>query len=504
MKKRITLILILMSVCVTGITGLQLYWNYQNYKSTVSNFKHDANAALNTAVDKEIDTRHEKIIRVFKKWMADTSFITITCRIENRDSATVFNVKDTHPYAFYKKNPGFYLGLSAFKEKLNHITPKAKTILIDHIADYILKEHLKKGEVYFYTPRLGDSVTKAVNNSFVDVTLLKKLYQQELAAKDIYTGFTLARMKTNKADLFFTQQVNTSLRRPYVKEFVFAAFENPDVYFLKTMKWLLVSSFLLIGITIFCYAYTVKTLLSQQKLAELKNDFVNNMTHELKTPIATINIAAEAIQDFNLSKASADEYLAIIRNQAGNLGNLVEQILKNVISEQENVSLNIAAVNLAQLIKSIITDYKPQSVAAGITINYTVNGEDLATMADESLLRNAIVNLVDNAIKYGGNGAIININQSIENGHVLISVADNGPGIPQQYKDKVFDRFFRVPSGNIHNVKGYGLGLSYAKSIVGRHNGTLTLTSAPGGGTKFIINLPGIYHEASKGTAVRG
>jgi signal transduction histidine kinase len=346
-------------------------------------------------------------------------------------------------------------------------------------------------------------LSKVFNNTLLNRASLNTLYRQELQVANIDASFQLY-PNTSQRNLFLTEKVNTALRRPYIKELVSAGFESPDLFFLRQMKWLLVSSFLLIGITIFCYAYTVKTLLSQQKLAELKNDFVNNMTHELKTPIATINIAAEAIQGFNLNKVSTDEYLGIIRQQAGNLANLVDQILKNVISEQENISLNLAAVNTGQLINRIITDYKPQSNAAGVSINCKIADKALTTMADESLLKNAIANLLDNAIKYGGPGSVININQSVESGNIIISVADSGPGIPQQYQDKVFDRFFRVPSGNIHNVKGYGLGLSYAKSIIERHNGALTLFSNPGNGTEFIISIPLIYHEASKGIVVGG
>jgi len=499
-KKRIKLILILMSVCVTGITGLQLYWNYQNYNITIKNFKHDINVALNTAVDKEIAQRHQKIITIFKHWLADTSFVQISCNINNRDSVTAFTLKDTHP-PYPKKE--ISLSISSFKEKVKTITPKAKLIFINYFSDVLVREDLKTGTVYFYTTRLGDSLDKVFNNTLLSPGSLNTLYKQELQAANIDASFKLY-PNTSHHNLFLTEKVNTALRRPYIKEFVFAGFESPGVYFLREMKWLLVSSFLLIGITIFCYAYTVKTLLSQQKLAELKNDFVNNMTHELKTPIATINIAAEAIQGFNLSMASTDEYLAIIRQQAGNLTNLVDQILKNVLSEQENIGLNMAAVNTALLINRIITDYKPQSEAAGIGINYHANNKGSIAMADEGLLKNAIANLLDNAIKYSGTGSVINIRQTTENGNIIISIVDNGPGIPEQYQNKVFERFFRVPTGDIHNVKGYGLGLSYAKSIIERHKGALTLISNPGSGTEFITSIPLIYHEASKGTVVGG
>ena len=501
-KKRIKLILILMSVCVTGITGLQLYWNYQNYNHTVKAFKHDINEALNVAVDREMDAREQRIVSRFKSWLADTSFITITCNVENRDSVTVFHMKDTHPYPTGDKGVSF--GITDFKKKLHQITPEAKTLFISHMGDTTLRHHLKDGVVYFYTQRLGDSLQKAVDRSRCNRAVLNKLYKEELLLRGIDASFVIAPAQLSNRNSFLTRTINAGLQRPHQKDVVFAGFESPGLYFLREMKWLLISSLLLISITIFCYAYTVKTLLSQQKLAELKNDFVNNMTHELKTPIATINIAAEAVQNFNLSKTSADEYLAIIRNQANNLTNLVDQILKNVISEQENISLNLKEVNTGQLINRIIMDYRPQSEAADININYHGADEDLTTLADAGLLKNAIANLLDNAIKYCGAGAIVDINQTAENGNIIISVTDNGPGIPQQYRDKVFDRFFRVPSGDIHNVKGYGLGLNYAKSIIARHNGTLALVSKEGSGTEFIISIPLIYHEASKGTVVGG
>lgn len=487
-----------MSVCVTGITCLQLYWNYQNYKATVKTFKHDINEALTTAVDRERGQRQQLIINTFRRWLADTSFITITCDIKNADSSTVFYVRDTHPYL--ENRLPFSFGITDFKEKLRQITPGVKKMFINHFANNLFKGDLEQGIIYFYTRRLGDSLTYVYDHTPRNIAVINRLYKQELHAKDIDAPFALNPGKASIKMPFLTQKINTAIKRPYYKEMVFAGFESPATYFFRQMKWLLVSSLLLIGITIFCFGYTVKTILTQQKLAVLKNDFVNNMTHELKTPIATINIAAEAIKDFNLSRASADEYLGIIRYQAGNLTNLVDQILKNVASEQETEALNFSVIDINKLITAIVKEYKPQATAKAVTVHYNGDSDNVSTMADESLLKTAIGNLLDNGIKYGGQGAIVNIDEYIQNGSIIINVTDNGPGIPQQYQDKVFDRFFRVPSGDIHNVKGYGLGLSYAKSIIERHKGTLSLTSKEGGGTQFIISIPLIYHEASQST----
>ena len=487
-----------MSLCVTGITGLQLFWNYQNYKNTVNTFKHDINTALNNAVEREMEQRRQKIIGTFKTWMADTSFVTISCDVENRDSSTVFHVKDSHPYE--KNEKGFTIGITDFTEKLRSITPKAKAVFIHHFADTILNGDLKNGNVYYYTQRLGDSLEKKVTTSRCNLAALNQLYKNELSLLDINADFKLNPHGWQSKNLFITRKINTGLQRPHQKEFVFAGFQSPDGYFFKEMKWLLVTSLLLIGITIFCFAYTVKTLQSQHKLAGLKNDFVNNMTHELKTPIATINIAAEAIQDFNLSKTSADEYLGIIRYQAGNLSHLVDQILKSVVLEQETNTLNLVKTDVTVLLNRLILEYKPQSDLVNASISFRHSGDSIHALADNTLLKNAIANLLDNALKYSGDGAQIDIKLGAENNNVVLSIADNGPGIPLQYQDKVFERFFRVPTGDIHNVKGYGLGLSYAKDIIERHRGKLSLISKVNQGTEFIINIPIIYHETGQST----
>jgi two-component system phosphate regulon sensor histidine kinase PhoR len=402
---------------------------------------------------------------------------------------------DTHPYRIGDKGVSF--GINDFKEKLHQITPIAKIVFINHMGDSTLRHDLKNGFVYFYTQRLGDSLVKAVEGSRCNKTALTKLYKEELLLREIDAPFIISPKRLRNPHSFLTRTLNAGIQRPHQKDMIFAGFESPDTYFLKEMKWLIMTSLLLIGITIFCFAYTVKTLLSQQKLAELKNDFVNNMTHELKTPVATINIAAEAIQDFNLSKTSADEYLGIIRYQAGNLTNLIDQILKSVVTEQESASINLSITNIGQLISGIIQEYRPQSEAASVSVKYKIRGDGLVAKADGSLLKNAIANILDNAIKYSRPGSVVNVSERTENGSIIITIADNGPGIPAQYQDKVFDRFFRVPSGDIHNVKGYGLGLSYAKSIIERHKGTLSLISA-GQGTEFIISIPLISHETSQ------
>ncbi|WP_299584686.1 sensor histidine kinase KdpD [Mucilaginibacter sp.] len=504
MKKRINLVVFLMAICTAFLLGLQLYWNYQAYQNSVKTFRSQTNDALDKAVEQLTNIRKDEILADYKKWLADTNLIVVACKYNAEAKQTVFTIRDKYP--INKRRP-FYLSINDFKGKLNQITPEAKIFFIDHFVKGTIRGNLETKSAYYFTQSLGDKLVEAYDKDRLNLTRLDSIFKRELLKRDINSSYHFIAKKfifknfneTNeplKENSFGTRAYNYGFKEPF--KAISAWFPDPNLIFLKKMKWVLLSSLILICITIFCFTYTAKIIFKQKKLAELKNDFVNNMTHELKTPVATINIAAEAIQDFNLSKASADEYLEIIRYQAGNLTNLIDQILKSVVSQQEDVALNLSKVNINQLIGSIIQEYKPQSQLANVNIIYKSGDEDLTGMADGNLLKNAIANLVDNAIKYSGPDSLVNISGHVENSSIIINVCDNGPGIPAQYQDKVFDRFFRVPSGDLHNVKGYGLGLSYAKSIIEKHKGSLSLTSKEGRGTEFIISIPLIYNETSQ------
>lgn len=476
-----------MSLCVAGITGLQLFWNYQNYKQTVYGFKRDINEALNQAVNREINNRHDKIVARFKGWMADTSFVQITCNIKSRDSLTAFTMRDTHPYEPGDK--GTTMGLADFKEKLRHITPAAKAHFIRHFGDNILRTDLQKGVIYYYTQRLGDSLSKVFNESKLDPNLLKRLYKQELLQKGIHEPFDINPSKDKVNEKYFTQQVNTALRRPYQKEMVSAGFENPNIYFFKEMKWLIITSFLLIGVTISCLIYTLKTLLSQHKLSLLKDDFINNMTHEINTPLSSIAITAEALRKYNPDEQTRDEYLGIISYQTEKLSNLTEQILninKHVVEKKASYS----RVELSELIRTTCSDLEAQIKHADVKVCIAPVAQPVYIHANILAMQNVATNIIDNALKYNLPGGHLNISIWSYRSCATIIFADNGIGIAKEYHSKVFDKFFRVPKGNTHDVKGYGLGLSYVKQVVEQHGGTVSVALNEPSGTLFTIKLP--------------
>lgn len=474
-----------MSFCVVGIIGLQLFWNYQNYKSTVKVFDHDINEALNKAVDRETDQRQDQIVARFKKWLADTSFITITCDYNNHDSATVFHTRDTHPK--FKGGKSFTFGLADFTKKLKRITPEAKAYMINHFGDMILKDHLKQGVIYNYTQKLGDSLDKVFKASRVNKAALGKLFKEELAQKNIRVPFAVNPRKG--AMPYLTHTVNSDLRKPYHTDLVYAGFESPNSYFFKEMKWVIVSSLLLIAITLCCFTYTVKTLLSQHKLAALKDDFINNMTHELNTPLASIKITAEALKSFDHNPHTRLEYLDIISYQVDKLTGLTGQILNTgkLLKASERTWTGI---NLNELVQKAIFDLKPQSDKQGALINYTGVAKELHIKGETTSLLNAFTNIIDNALKYTTRSPKVDINLSSCSGYAEIAFSDNGIGIPGEYRDKVFENFFRVPQGNTHNVKGYGLGLSYVSQVIKQHKGVISLSANQPYGSTIVIKLP--------------
>lgn len=486
MNRRIKLILILMTVCVTGITGLQLYWNYQNYRQTVRTFSHDINEALNTAVDREIDNRHQQIITRFRGWLNDTSIVTITCSDTNRYHETVFRLADTHPVN--PKERGVSLSINTFKQKLPAITPLAKKVFINHFANVLLKEDLKKGIVYFYTQGLGDSLSALHKKIKLNINTLRNLYRQELAAKDINVDFQLDTGSRIKSKLYTTKIVNTALNRPYEKEMVWAAFNTPDSYYFGRMKGLLLTSLLLIGITLFCFAYTVRTLLSQHQLARLKDDFINNMTHELNTPLASIGITAEALKTFNHDRETQREYLEMISYQTERLNHLSAQILD--LNRSSAKQTNYAQVDVISLLQKVLSNLSPLVTKAQATINFNPPANKISIKGDEAALANVFNNILDNALKYNEGKVVIDISVSTGHKSLMLAFADNGIGIPDVYHQQVFDQFFRVPKGDTHNVKGYGLGLSYVRQVIRQHRGTVTVSTNQPKGTIFTIKLP--------------
>ena len=261
---------------------------------------------------------------------------------------------------------------------------------------------------------------------------------------------------------------------------------------LRQMSGILITSFIIILILGFSFWYLIRTLLRQKTLEEMKSDFTNNVTHELKTPIAVAYAANDALLNFNLAleKEKRDKYLRICQEQLQRLSGLVEQILSMSMEQRKTFRLHKEEILLKPLLYSLIEQHRIKA-RRPVSIHCTMEPEDLCVTADRTHFSNILSNLIDNAIKYSSeeNATVIRIKCNRHDDRVQVAVSDNGIGIPQEKLMHIFDKFYRVPTGNLHNVKGYGLGLYYVKTMIEKQGGTVSVKSEPGHGSTFTITL---------------
>lgn len=269
-------------------------------------------------------------------------------------------------------------------------------------------------------------------------------------------------------------------------------FPHERRYVISGMWFILSVSALLIIAIILAFSYTINTIFRQKKVSEIKNDFINNMTHELKTPIATISLACEALQDPDLkhSPDRVNSFVGMIHTENKRLGTLVENVLRTAVLDRGELKLNKEEVDLHQLIENAVKNIELQVHKKGGSISLDLAAEQALVHGDRVHLTNLVYNLLDNANKYTPEEPEIKITTRSEGNKTMVSVKDNGIGISRDHQAKIFDKLFRVPTGNIHNVKGFGLGLSYVKTIVDHHEGRVHVDSELGKGSTFTITLP--------------
>lgn len=267
---------------------------------------------------------------------------------------------------------------------------------------------------------------------------------------------------------------------PGENDFVFAAMKN-------TLLLSLVFSLLIIGV----FYYTIRLILRQKKLSEVKADFVNNLTHELKTPIATISLAVDSIGNPQVKNNEAlfKNYTRILKEENKKLNDHVERVLQLALLDKGGLKLYKKPVNLVSLIEAAIQGFQLQIEEQKADVRFVPPASELVVKADAFHLQTVFSNLLDNALKYARGEARVTVTLHQLPGEVQVKFRDNGIGIDAQLQEKVFERFYRVQGGDLHDVKGFGLGLSYARSVVEAHGGRLVLHSQKGKGSEFIIQL---------------
>lgn len=260
-------------------------------------------------------------------------------------------------------------------------------------------------------------------------------------------------------------------------------------YILWNMSGIIFTSLMVVAIVIFSFWFFIRTLKKHMELDEMKSSFTSNITHELKTPIAVAYAANDALLNYGLADnpVKREEYLLDTKEQLEKLSALVERILSMSMKERGNFRLDVSETNIRDMFEKIAQETRLRTAKA---CDIQIEADDnLTAVFDAKLMSSVVSTLVDNAVKYSGESVRIQLRAIRKSDKLFISVSDNGIGIAQEHQRHVFEKFYRVPHGDVHDVKGYGIGLYFAKTIVERHGGRISLTSTPGNGSTFTIEL---------------
>jgi two-component system phosphate regulon sensor histidine kinase PhoR len=245
-------------------------------------------------------------------------------------------------------------------------------------------------------------------------------------------------------------------------------------------------------VIIFCFYYAIRIILKQKALSDIKNDFINNMTHEFKTPLATVSLAVEALQDPELSNQDTfrNRYLGIIREENKRLVTQVEKVLQAAALDRNEFNLKLESIHLPAMLQACMDQFALQVENRGGKLEFSGEMKDPYIVGDVFHLTHLFNNLLDNANKYSPSNPKIRVAVKEQGSEVQITLQDQGIGMSRDAVKKIFDKFYRVPTGNVHDVKGFGLGLSYVKTMLEAHRGTIQVQSELGKGSTFTINLP--------------
>ncbi|MES2063338.1 MAG: HAMP domain-containing sensor histidine kinase [Bacteroidota bacterium] len=442
MKRKLIIVLFLTALLLAGIIAVQAYWSLNAYKLNKDKFDSDINTAMQQALDSCKKDYFNSIQVVEGKRLGDTGTYNGLGLASTRQADSV------KLYKYYRA-------------ELDKVHPRSEFIL-----------------------RFSDKPIPATP------TIVPKPFSAlwRSTSKPMGTVYQANELLYSETDQYSYQYLQHAEKKTL---FVRAVFDRAQVGVLKEMILPLLLSGLLIVFTIFCFYYIISTIIRQKKLTELKDDFINNMTHELKTPIATITVAIEGLQKYNAlsDPEKTQRYLKTSRNELSRLNDLVSKVLNVAAFENKQIGLNKEKITIDDVVNDLIAS-ETLKTNKKVAISYDNKADIKFIQADKLHLRNVLANLIDNAIKYCDEPVDIKINLYQHNNNAVFSVKDNGIGIPPAHIKQVFDKFHRVPTGNVHNVKGTGLGLNYVQYIVKAHGGSVAVKSEKGVGSEFIITIP--------------
>ena len=531
----------LITATIIATIGVQFYWNYKNYEENKRQVTNEIQLSLDNAVEEyysslaksdflTIIDNNSNSVAIFKnplnlikeKSYKSKSIGNIINKIKPNNSekekprASINNLKFTFDENLSKEKidsmmisaKDFVIEFNSNLDSLNN-KKKDSVEVLNQITDKkkgfnLNSDGANKVIKYFRGKKAADSL-KLIKNlkpifiSFLDQSVeyekIDSLIEIQLQKKGIELTTSFHHLKNDtlfhqtKDSLLATEKKYLRSKSTFVKdnEAFKLVYNNPSIVALKRSSFGIFLSLLLSLAVISSLFYLLKIINQQKELAAIKNDLISNITHEFKTPIATISAAIEAIKNFNVLEdpEKTNKYLSMSSIQINKLHQMVEKLLETAMLDSEQLVLKKETVDIVDIAEKVIS--KHQILAHKKELSFSKTLQPCYANIDVFHFENVISNLIDNAVKYGGNQIEININLVLK--AIEITVVDDGKGIEKNQKEKIFDKFYRVPKGNTHDVKGFGIGLYYCKKIIEKHEGVIGLTSDKSK-TIFKITIP--------------
>ncbi|MHC1778064.1 MAG: sensor histidine kinase [Lentimicrobium sp.] len=482
---------LMMIAALILLTGFTLHWLNMQYKERQSMLFEEIGEAWSDSQKQMIDSM---LLKEYIEPALDTS--------TKFDFRFEFNTDSIHTMIQGREST------TAGQKRPSLTLPAGKSQIIVKIADSVDVQGIEKKSGQTYVTR--DLVLQGVK-LFVDSHIDSSGKRPDLSASwemkpdtsQLRNSF-VSRLKNIDPHIQINWEIDSSSdssgRRQIIKKYTMvtgntrieAGVAGYRLVILRDIWPQLIFALLLLLLTATAFILSFRSLKSQIALNNQRNDFIRNMSHELKTPVATVKVALEALKNFNRRNDPLlmDEYLNMATAETNRLEMLISRVMNISASNGELIRPNPEPTNIGELIREVLLSFRPRIEAEKATIILNLPDETIAAEIDRLHLQGVILNLIDNSLKYSIPPAEVEIGLSSDKNVIRISVADRGIGIPAEYRSRIFEKFFRVPTGDLHNVKGYGLGLSYAEMVMKQHGGSISFHEREGGGSIFELILP--------------
>ena len=397
-----------------------------------------------------------------------------------------------------------------YEEQVSVVTTNAAFDLMDEKGNMGVFGKSKNGDLLFPSSVFPTLITRKLSRDEISATIRKAFEKNGL--KDVNFEFSISTtsmigdnvQSAHFFEKFIDSANNTSLVFPLdapggslaeglvPQELLTIVVPNNLEALWRQMAMMILGSILLTSIIFAAFFITIRALLNQKKLGEIKSDFINNMTHEFKTPLATISLAVDALRNEKVlnDREKMNYFTSIIKEENKRMNKQVETILQAALTDKNEVQINAKPVHANDMINAAVNNIQLPVKEKNGKLEVMLNAANDCILADDVHFTNIINNLLDNAVKYSDENLLIRLTTSNFNHSIRIKIEDNGIGMNKETAQRIFEKFYRAHTGNIHNVKGFGLGLSYVKSIVDAHKGKIKVESTPGKGSCFTIDMP--------------